>query len=80
VDASVSPTNEAGVPLDADLRALLVQTIEQCNALPHADASRLEEDKAALSLTMSSSAIGVKAMLRGKPPAFEHPLPTRGSP
>jgi enoyl-CoA hydratase/3-hydroxyacyl-CoA dehydrogenase len=75
VDRDVATRNEAGVPLDADLRALLVDTIEQANALPYADASRLEERNAARSLAMSSSAIGVKAMLRGKPPQFENPLP-----
>ncbi len=74
VDTNVATTNEAGVPLDADLRALLVETIERCNALPVADASRLEEDNAARSLAMSSSKIGVQAMLRGKLPQFEKPL------
>ena len=74
VDTNVATTNEAGVPLDADLRALLVETIERCNALPVADASRLEEDNAARSLAMSSSAIGVQAMLRGKPPKFDKPI------
>lgn len=74
VDRNVATTNEAGVPLDAELRDLLARTIEEANALPVADASRLEEERAAESLAMSSSAIGVKAMLRGKKPAFEHPL------
>jgi enoyl-CoA hydratase / 3-hydroxyacyl-CoA dehydrogenase len=74
VDRSVATTNEAGVALDADLRDLLVQTIEGANALPFADASRLEQERAAESLAMSSSSIGVKAMLRGKPPTFENPL------
>lgn len=74
VERNVSPTNEAGVPLDADLRELLAGTIEEVNALPWAEASKVEEAKAAKSLAMSSSAIGVKAMLRGKPPQFEKPL------
>ena len=74
VDREVTTTNEAGVPLDADLRDLLVRTIEEVNALPVADGSRLEQERAAESLAMSSSAVGVKAMLRGKPPQFENPL------
>ena len=74
VDRNAPTTNEAGVPLDAELRELLADTIEQTNGLPWADASRLEEEAAARSLTLSSSAIGVKAMLRGKPPTFEHRL------
>jgi enoyl-CoA hydratase/carnithine racemase/3-hydroxyacyl-CoA dehydrogenase len=74
VDRNVDPRNEAGVPLDADLRELIASTIEQANALAYAEASLLEERRAAESLTMSASAIGVKAMLRGKPPEFAHPL------
>ncbi len=74
VERSVSGRNEAGVPLDADLRELIASTIEQANALPYAEASALEEERAAESLTMSSSSIGVKAMQRGKPPQFEQPL------
>jgi hypothetical protein len=74
VERNVATTNEAGVPLDAELRDLLVETIEAANALPYADASQLEHDNAARSLTLSSSAVGVKAMMRGKPPVFEHPL------
>ncbi|MCR9161948.1 MAG: 3-hydroxyacyl-CoA dehydrogenase/enoyl-CoA hydratase family protein [Nannocystaceae bacterium] len=74
VDRTVATTNEAGVPLDADLRELLAATIEQANALPYADGSALEAKNAAKSLAMSSSAIGVKAMLRGKPAQFENPL------
>ena len=74
VNRDVATKNEAGVPLDADLRTLIADTIEQANNLPYADASRLEEQNAAKSLAMSSSAIGVKAMLRGKPPQFENPL------
>lgn len=74
VNRDVNPRNEAGVPLDADLRELIAQTVEQANALPYAEGSALEEVRAADSLTMSSSAIGVKAMLRGKKPEFEQPL------
>ncbi|MEM6296810.1 MAG: enoyl-CoA hydratase-related protein [Myxococcota bacterium] len=74
VDRNVATTNEAGVPLDADLRTLLADTIEQANALPYADGSALEGKNAAKSLAMSSSAIGVKAMMRGKPAQFENPL------
>lgn len=74
VKREVSPQNEAGVALDADLRELLAQTIQEVNALPFAQASKLEEERAAKSLTMSSSKIGVKALLRGKPPEFEKPL------
>lgn len=74
VNRNVAPTNEAGVPLDADLRDLLARTIEDTNALSWTEASALEEKRAAQSLAMSSSAIGVKAMMRGKPPQFENPL------
>lgn len=74
VNRDVNPRNEAGVPLDADLRELIARTVEQANALPYAEGSALEEVRAADSLTMSSSAIGVKAMLRGKKPEFEQPL------
>jgi enoyl-CoA hydratase / 3-hydroxyacyl-CoA dehydrogenase len=74
VERDVNPKNEAGVPLDADLRELIARTVEELNALPYAEGSAIEEVRAADSLTMSSSAIGVKAMLRGKPPEFEKPL------
>jgi enoyl-CoA hydratase/carnithine racemase len=74
VNRDVNPRNEGGVPLDADLRELIARTIEEINALPYAEGSAIEEVRAADSLTMSSSAIGVKAMLRGKPPEFEKPL------
>ena len=53
---------------------MIASTIELAFALPYAAASALEERRAAESLTMSSSAIGVKAMLRGKPPEFAKPL------
>lgn len=74
VQADVTTTNEAGVPLDAKLRELLAETITAANGVDAADGSAIEGTNAATSLTMSSSAIGVKAMMRGKPPAFEHPL------
>jgi enoyl-CoA hydratase/carnithine racemase len=74
VSRDVNPRNEAGVALDADLRELIARTVEEINALPYAEGSAIEEVRAADSLTMSSSAIGVKAMLRGKPPEFEKPL------
>lgn len=74
VDRNVATTNEAGVALDADLRALIAETVQQANGLPYADGSALEAKNAAKSLAMSSSAIGVKAMMRGKPAQFENPL------
>jgi enoyl-CoA hydratase/carnithine racemase len=74
VNRDVNPRNEAGVPLDAELRELIARTIEDTNALPFADASTLEQQRGAESLTLSSSKIGVTAMLRGKPPQFEKPL------
>jgi enoyl-CoA hydratase/carnithine racemase len=74
VNRDVNPKNEAGVPLDADLRELIARTVEEINALPYAEGSAIEEVRGADSLTMSSSAIGVKAMLRGKPPEFAKPL------
>lgn len=74
VDRDVDPRNEQGVPLDADLRELLAGAIEACNALPADAAGALEEQRAADSLCMSASRIGVAAMARGKAPAFERPL------
>lgn len=74
VNRDVAGTNEAGVPLDADLRELIATTVEEINMLPWAEGSAIEEQRAADSMCMSSSAIGVKAMLRGKPPKFEKPL------
>ena len=74
VNTDVAITNERGVPLDAELRDLLVKTIVAANGTSAAEGSEIEGTNAATSLTMSSSAIGVKAMMRGKPPAFEHPL------
>ncbi|MEX1361803.1 MAG: enoyl-CoA hydratase-related protein, partial [Nannocystaceae bacterium] len=74
VDTAVSTTNEAGVPLDAELRELLVSTIVDANAATAVEGGAIEEQRAAQSLAMSSSAIGVKSMMRGKPPQFEHPL------
>jgi len=74
VSTDVATKNEAGVPLDAELRELLVSTIIDVNGAPLAEGRAIEADRAARSLAMRSSAIGVQAMLRGKPPAFEHPL------
>jgi enoyl-CoA hydratase/carnithine racemase len=74
VSRDVNTKSEAGVALDADLRELIAKTIEEANNLPYAEGSALEERRAAESLTMSTSKIGVKAMLRGKPPTFENPL------
>jgi enoyl-CoA hydratase / 3-hydroxyacyl-CoA dehydrogenase len=74
VNRDVNPKNEAGVALDAELRELIAKTVEDINALPFAEGSAIEEVRAADSLVLSSSAVGVKAMLRGKPPVFEHPL------
>ncbi|NVB41889.1 enoyl-CoA hydratase/isomerase family protein [Pseudenhygromyxa sp. WMMC2535] len=74
VSRDVATTNAAGVPLDADLRELIASTVEAINMLPYAEAAALESERGAKSLTMSSAAIGVKAMLRGKPPQFEKPL------
>lgn len=75
VCADVKPTNEKGVVLDQKLRELLVQTIRECNQVPFAEASQLEEQRAADSLCMSASRIGVAALLKGKAPQFEYPLP-----
>lgn len=74
VDQNVATTNEAGVPLDADLRALLAGTIVDANAATADAGGAIEEDRAAQSLAASAAAIGVKAMMRGKPPKFEKPL------
>ena len=74
VNRDVDTKNEAGVVHDADLRELIASTVEDANNLPWAEASALEEQRAAKSLTMSTSAIGVKAMMRGKAPQFENPL------
>ena len=53
---------------------LLARTIEDCNNLPFTVASDVEAERAAESFTLSSCKIGVQALLRGKPPQFEHPL------
>ncbi|MGB1014221.1 MAG: enoyl-CoA hydratase-related protein, partial [Nannocystaceae bacterium] len=74
VTQDVNPCNEQGVVLDAELRGLIARTIADANATSFAEGSALEEVRAAESLCLSSSKIGVKAMMRGKPPAFEHPL------
>ncbi|MEM9455875.1 MAG: enoyl-CoA hydratase-related protein [Myxococcota bacterium] len=74
VDPAVATTNEAGVPLDAELRTLLVSTIVDANAVSVSEGGAVEAQRAAQSLASSAAAIGVKAMMRGKPPKFEHPL------
>ncbi len=74
VDPAISGRNAQGVALDRNHRELLVRTIEDCNNLPYAVASDVEAERAAESFTLSSSKIGVQALLRGKPPAFESPL------
>lgn len=74
VNREVNPRSESDVILDKDLRELIAATIEDVNNLSYAKGSALEEQRAAESLTMSTSKIGVKAMLRGKPPVFENPL------
>ncbi len=74
VDRDVDAKNEAGVTLDAELRELIARTIEEINALPFDQGSAIEEHRAADSLVLSSSKVGVKAMLRGKPPVFENPI------
>ena len=61
VSTDVATTNEAGVPLDAQLRDLLVRTIVDANGVHVGEGSTIEEARAAESLAMSSSAIGVKA-------------------
>jgi enoyl-CoA hydratase / 3-hydroxyacyl-CoA dehydrogenase len=74
VDRGAPITNDAGVVLDADLREVIVGAIEQANATGVSEGSAIEETAATQSLTMSSSKIGVQAILRGKPPVFERPL------
>ena len=74
VSTDVATTNAAGVALDADLRALLVSTIVDTNGASVADGSALEERRAAQSLAAAAAGIGVKAAMRGKPPAFPNPL------
>ncbi|EDM74299.1 3-hydroxyacyl-CoA dehydrogenase [Plesiocystis pacifica SIR-1] len=74
VDRSVDGKNEAGVPLDAELRELIAKTVEEINALPYAEGTAIEEVRAADSLCLSASKIGTKAMLRGKPPQFENAI------
>jgi enoyl-CoA hydratase/3-hydroxyacyl-CoA dehydrogenase len=72
--AAIPSTSEHGVALDAELRALLVATIAAANAAALTEGAAIESAAAAKSLTLSSSAIGVKAALRGKPPEFMHKL------
>ncbi|TPV97148.1 MAG: hypothetical protein B7733_00990 [Myxococcales bacterium FL481] len=74
VDRGVNHRNESGAVHDAKLRQLLADTIEATNGLSVDEASSLEEQRAATSLTMSSSRIGVRALIRGKSPQFEHPI------
>lgn len=74
VSTDVAITNEAGVVLDRELRALLVSTIVDANGAGLVEGRAIEADRAAQSLAMSSAKLGVQAMLRGKPPQFEHPL------
>ncbi len=74
VDAAISGRNAAGVALDRPHRELLTRTIEDCNNLPATVAADVEAERAAESFTLSSSRIGVQALLRGKPPVFEQPL------
>ncbi len=74
VDPNIAPHNAQGVTLDREHRALLTRTIEDCNHLPATVASDVEAERAAESFTLSACKIGVQAMLRGKPPQFEHPL------
>lgn len=74
VDQNVSPRNDAGVALDRQHRELLARTIEDCNNLPFTVASDVEAERAAESFTLSSCKLGVQALMRGKPPQFEHPL------
>lgn len=74
VSTDVATKNEAGVPLDAELRELLVTTIVDANAAVLDEGREIEADGAAQSLAMGTATIGVQAMLRGKPPVFEHPL------
>lgn len=74
VDRNVDPLSDRKVPHDADLRDLLARTIADTNGVSFEEASALEEQRAAESLCMSTSKIGVKAMMRGKPPAFANPL------
>ncbi|HEY0136564.1 MAG TPA: enoyl-CoA hydratase-related protein [Nannocystis sp.] len=74
VDPAIAGRNSAGVALDRKHRELLVRTIEDCNNLPYAVAADVEAERAAESFALSSSKIGVQALLRGKPPVFEAPL------
>ncbi len=74
VSTDVAITNEAGVVLDAELRALLVSTIIAANGASVAEGRAIEAERAAQSLAMGAAKVGVQAMLRGKPPQFEHPL------
>lgn len=74
VDRGVSGTNAQGVALDREHRDLLARTIVDCNNLPYAAAADLEAERAAESFSLSACRIGVQALMRGKPPQFEHPL------
>lgn len=74
VSADIRGTNDQGVALDRQHREMLARTIEDCNNLPVAVAADVEAERAAESFCLSSCKIGVQALLRGKPPQFEHPL------
>jgi enoyl-CoA hydratase/3-hydroxyacyl-CoA dehydrogenase len=74
VASDVPGTNEAGVPLSAALRELLVRTIVDANATNVEGGGALEARRAAQSLAAPAAKVGVTAMLRGKPPQFADPI------
>lgn len=74
VVTDVPGTNEAGVALSTDLRALLVATITDANAASIEDGGILEAERAAQSLAAPAAKVGVTAMQRGKPPVFADPI------
>lgn len=74
VDTGARGTNDAGAPLSAALRSLLVRTIVDANAASISEGGELEARRAAESLAAPAAKVGVTAMLRGKPPVFADPL------
>ncbi len=78
VRRDVDPRNAAGVVLDSELRELIASTIEAANNTGFDEGAKIEAEGGAKSLTLSSSKVGVQALLRGKPPVFEHPIVPAG--
>jgi len=70
VPADAPMTNAAGVALDVQHRALMIEAIKGAAALPFTAALDYETGMAAKAFTLSAARIGVLALLRGRKPEF----------